>query len=61
MNKIHVDIMTGGGDRYYDTFTFLHDPIFGNFHDELREAFTTRYPTLRHRKDIVLCMDDSSA
>ena len=57
MTPIKVDIMTQGGDKYYDTFTFLHDPIFGKFYDELREAFTTRYPTLRGRKGIVLCMD----
>lgn len=57
MSKIHVDVMTQEGEKYYDSFTFIHDPIFGKFYDELREAFHTRFPTLKNRKDIVLCMD----
>lgn len=57
MIPIKVDIMTDHCDRYYDTFTFDHDPIFGKLWDELKEAFQKRFPTLRNRKDIVLCMD----
>lgn len=50
--------MTQGGDKYYDSFTFQHDPIFGNLWDELKETFQKRFPTLRNRKDIVLCVDE---
>lgn len=49
--------MTQGGERFYGTFSFIHDPIFGKFYEELREAFHNKFPTLRNRKDVVLCMD----
>lgn len=56
MNKIHVDVMTQGGEKFYGTFSFMHDPIFGKFYEELREAFHNKFPTLRNRKDVVLCI-----
>lgn len=60
MHKIHVDIMTHGGDRFYASFTFIHDPIFGKIKDEVSDAFRARFPTLKDRKDIVLFMDSPS-
>ena len=57
MTSIHVDVMTQGGEKYYDSFTFQHDPIFGKLWEELKEAFQKRFPTLKNRKDIVLHID----
>ena len=55
LKTILADVMVG--DRFYGSLTIIHDIIFGKLDDEIWTQLVKRYPTLRNRKDVTVCVD----
>ena len=55
LKTINADVMVG--DRFYGSLTIIHDIIFGKIKDEIQSQLYKRYPTLKNRKDVTICVD----
>ena len=63
--RLDVDIMTCNGTRYFTTFRYIA-PVSFDFSQGwvtdcsgLPDSLFEQYPTLAHRKDIRICLNDA--
>ena len=56
--KVNVDVMTHGGERFYRTVRYEHNPLFRMDMKEVEDYVYRKCPTLKGEKGVVLVIDN---
>ena len=60
MKKLIIDVMIMGGGKFYCQLTYSYNPLFKIDIDDVARFALEKCPSLRHRNDVVLVMDENN-
>ena len=58
MKKLYIDVMVLGGAKFYCTLVYTYNPLFKVNPADVEKYVIEKRPTLKHRKDVVLVIDE---
>ena len=58
MKKLYIDVMVMNGAKFYCTLVYTYNPLFKADQDDVEKYVMEKRPTLKHRKDVVLWIDN---
>ena len=61
MKKLYIDVFVQGGAKFYCSLIYNYNPLFKLDVDDVARYVFDKRPTLRHRKDVLIIMDDKKS